>query len=235
MSSSSPDAPEQTDAEQADGEQADGPRRVRLDADDRREQILAAGQRLFAQQPYSSVSTAEVASEAGTTRTNLHYYFGTKRGLYVEVLRRFGQMPALPRARGQVATGERELSRLFARWLDVVEQNPQTIMTMIGTAAPGADPDVEAAFRDSLRAWEDRLITVLDLPDTPVCRARIRTFQGLVKAAIVEWLHRDALRKSDVHALMTETLLTIGLGTPPDVIVLGRAGQAGQALGPPAT
>lgn len=188
----------------------DGPRRVRLDADDRREQILAAAQRAFAQQPYSAVSTADVASAAGTTRTNLHYYFGTKRGLYVEVIRRFGQLPPLPGARGRATADPSELSRLFARWLDVLEQNPQTIMTMIGTAAPGADPEVEAAFRDSLRAWEDRLIALLDLPDGPVARGAIRSFQGLVKAAVVEWLHRDALTKADVHTLMTETLLAIG-------------------------
>jgi AcrR family transcriptional regulator len=198
MSSSSTEAP------------ADGRRRIRLDADDRREQILAAAQRLFAQRPYSSVSTTELAAEAGTTRTNLHYYFGTKRGLYVEVLRRFGQLPALPRSRGQVATGERELSRLFARWLDVLEQNPQTIMTMLGTSAPGVDPEVEAAFREGLRAWEDRLLAVLDLPDDPKGRARIRTFQGLVKAAVVEWLHREVLTKDDVHQLMVETLVAIG-------------------------
>lgn len=191
-------------------EVADGPRRVRLDADDRREQILMAAQRLFAQRPYSAVSTAELASEAGTTRTNLHYYFGTKRGLYVEVIRRFGQLPPLPRARGRATADPAELSRLFSRWLDVLEQNPQTIMTMIGTADPGADPEVEAAFRDSLRAWEDRLIALLDLPDSPVARGAIRSFQGLVKAAVVEWLHREALGKADVHTLMTETLLAIG-------------------------
>lgn len=184
-------------------------RRIRLDADDRRDQILEGARRLFAERPYSSVSTTELATAAGTTRTNLHYYFGTKRGLYLEVLREFGQLPALPAEGARRATGPAELSRLFARWLDVLEQHPQTIMTMIGTAAPGADPEVEAVFRDGLRAWEDRLIAVLELRDEPSTRALIRAYQGMVSTAIAEWLRSGSMTKAQVHNLLTRTLLCI--------------------------
>lgn len=183
-------------------------RRVRLDPDDRREQILDAAQQLFAERAYSEVSTSEIAAAAGTTRTNLHYYFGTKRGTYLEVLRRFGQLPPLPDDPGR-ATGPAELERLFRRWLDVLERNPQPMMTMIATIAPGADPDVEAIFREGLRAWEDRLIAILALPDDPVSRAMIRSFQGMVKDGLAEWLHRGSLTKEQVHALFTGTILGI--------------------------
>lgn len=183
-------------------------RRVRLDADDRREQILVAAQRLFAECPYAVVSTAHLAEAAGTTRTNLHYYFGTKRELYLEVLRRFGRLPALPPASGR-ATGERELRRLFARWLDVLEENRETIMTMIGAGSLGTDPDVEAVFQEGLRAWEDRLLAVLSIAATPANRARIRSFQGMVSAAVVQWLRAGELTKDQVHELLTSTLLAM--------------------------
>jgi AcrR family transcriptional regulator len=189
-------------------------RRVRLDADDRREHILDAAQRLFAERPYAAVSTTDLAVAAGTTRTNLHYYFGTKRALYLEVLRRFGQLPELPAQTAGRATGAAELDRLFARWLDVLEQHPQTIMTMIGIVAPGSDPEVESLFRDGLRAWEDRLLAVLDLPGDPVTRAMIRSFQGMVSAALAEWLHAASLTKAQVHALLTRTLLAIADQVP---------------------
>lgn len=187
-------------------------RRIRLDADDRRDQILKGARRLFAERPYSSVSTTELATAAGTTRTNLLYYFGTKRGLYIEVLRAFGQLPALPAESADRATGPAELDRLFSRWLDVLEQHPQTIMSMIGTVAPGADPEVEAVFRDGMRAWEDRLIAVLEMPDEPSTRAMIRSFQGMVAAAIAEWLHAGSMTKLQVHALLTRTLLAVADG-----------------------
>lgn len=190
------------------GAVSSGNRRVRLDPDDRREQILEVAQRLFAERAYSSVSTTDVANAAGTARTNLHYYFGTKRGLYLEVLRRFGQLPPLPADRTW-ATGTDELHRLFRRWLDVIERNPQPMMTMIGSVAPGSDAEVEAIFREGLRAWEDRLLAVLALPDDPATRAMIRSFQGMVKDALAEWLHRGTLTKGQVHDLLTGTLLGI--------------------------
>lgn len=188
---------------------ARGGKRIRLDADDRRDQILEGARRLFAARPYSSVSTTELATAAGTTRTNLHYYFGTKRELYLEVLREFGQLPALPAEGAGRSTGPAELDRLFARWLDVLEENPQTIMSMIGTVAPGADPEVEAVFRDGRRAWEDRLIAVLELPDETSMRAMIRSFQGMVSTAVAEWLNTGSLTKDQVHTLLTRTLLAL--------------------------
>lgn len=184
-------------------------RRVRLEADDRREQILTAAQRLFAERPYSAVSTTELARAAGTTRTNLNYYFRTKRDLYLEVLRRFGRLPALPPETRRRATGADELARIFTRWLDVLEDNREPIMTMIGTGLSGTDPEVEAVFSESLRAWEDRLLAVLEMADGPANRALIRAFQGLTAAAVVEWLRRETLTKGQVHELMTRTMLTI--------------------------
>lgn len=181
--------------------------RVRLDAEDRREQILTAAQRLFAERAYDTVSTTDLAAAAGTTRTNLHYYFGTKRGLYLDVLRRFGKLPPPPAA--SRATGVEEIDRLFARWLDVVEQNRQTFMTMVGAVNPHSDPEVERVLRDGMRAWEDRLLAVLALPDTRVNRANIRAFQGLVTSAMDEWLRRATLTKADVHRLLTRTLRSL--------------------------
>lgn len=185
-----------------------GPRR-RLEHVDRREQILAAARRVFGERPYADVSTTDLADAAGTTRTNLHYYFGTKRGLYLEVLREFGQLPALPPEVGRRATGPAEVERLFARWLDALEANPRTIMTMIGTIAPGSDPEVAAVFREGLRAWEDRLIAVLELRDSSAVRATVRSFQGMAASAVAEWLNAGTLTKQEVHALLTRALLAV--------------------------
>jgi AcrR family transcriptional regulator len=153
------------------------------------------------------VSTTELADAAGTTRTNLHYYFGTKRGLYLEVLRRFGRLPALPGVKG--ATGEREVERLFARWLDVIEENRETYVSMVRATGPLSDPDVEHVLRKGMQAWEDRLLLVLELPDTAANRALIRSFQGLVSSATYEWLRRGTLAKNDVRRLLTSSLITI--------------------------
>lgn len=191
-----------------DGTAAAGsPPRTRLTADDRRDQILKAGRRLFADRPYAEVSTTDVAEAAGTIRTNVHYHFGTKRGLYLAVLRQFGQLAELPQESAARMTGPAELDRLFARWLDVLEANPEMIRMTISALAPGADPEVAEVMRAGLRAWEDRLLFVLALQDTPTTRALVRSFQGLVSLAVTEWLDKGQLTKEQVLRLMTKTLL----------------------------
>jgi AcrR family transcriptional regulator len=182
---------------------------VRLDADDRRDQIMEAARRLFAERPYAKVSTTELAEAAETTRTNLHYYFGTKRALYLEVVREFGRLPELPPERESRATGPKELERVIGRFLRVLAQNPQTILTLVGTWAPGADPEVAAVFRVGSQAWQDRLLAVLELSDNSRTRAALRAWQGMVGAAIEEWLRSGRLTESEVRRLLTSTLWAI--------------------------
>lgn len=184
-------------------------RRVRLDADDRREQILGAARTLFAERPYGDVSITDLADSAGTTRTNLHYYFKTKRALYLEVVAEFGRLPALPPGAGSRATGPAELDRLIGRWLDVLAENPQTILTMVATWSPGADPAVAAAFLEGARAWQDRLLAVLELPDTTRTRASLQAFQGMAGVALEQWLKFGRLSKDEVLELLTSTLSAI--------------------------
>src|SRR5436190_21142166 len=68
-------------------------RRAYLQADDRRQQILAVAARQFAERNYDAVSMEEVAKEAGIARGLLHHYFGAKRELYLEVVRAMLAVP----------------------------------------------------------------------------------------------------------------------------------------------
>ncbi len=71
------------------------PRWRRLEPDERRSAILTAAIRVFGEQPYGSVQMAAVAKEAGVARGLLHHYFGTKRDLYLEVVRAMMFVPML--------------------------------------------------------------------------------------------------------------------------------------------
>lgn len=52
------------------------------------ERILAAAERVFAGAGFSGATMAQIASESGLPKANLHYYFGNKDGLYRAVLAR---------------------------------------------------------------------------------------------------------------------------------------------------
>ncbi|HZY75057.1 MAG TPA: helix-turn-helix domain-containing protein, partial [Jatrophihabitantaceae bacterium] len=72
---------------------AEAPRWRRLGPDERREQILDCAVRLFGERPYAAVSTTDIARAAGVARGLLNHYFGTKRDLYLEVVKAMVQMP----------------------------------------------------------------------------------------------------------------------------------------------
>lgn len=185
-------------------------RRVRLDADDRRERMIEAAQHLFADRDYESVSTAELARAAGTTRTNLNYHFGNKRNLYIEVLRRFASLPAsLPRGLARSDAPVADTARvLFVRWLDLVEENKASFTALL-RAQQSVDEDIATLFRGSLTAWEDRILVVTGMPSTESSRARIRAFQGMISAATSEWLDRGALSKDEVLELLVRTVTAL--------------------------
>ncbi len=68
----------------------------RLPRDERRRQILDAARRHFGEGYYSGVSTAEIAEAAGVSPGLVHHYFGSKRELYLEVVREMLRVPPLP-------------------------------------------------------------------------------------------------------------------------------------------
>lgn len=59
-----------------------------MPADERREQILTAATRAFAQGGYAGTSTDQVAKEAGVSQPYVVRMFGSKLDLFVDVLRR---------------------------------------------------------------------------------------------------------------------------------------------------
>lgn len=186
-------------------------RRTRLEADDRREQLILVAMKLFASKPYDSVSTADLTNAAGTTRTNLNYHFGNKRNLYLEALRRFAALPTTLPASIQETNVKDSVNRLFGRWLDYVAGNHEAFMALFYAQRSTAGDEVRILLEATLAAWEDRLLAVLGLPaDDSVARARVRAFQAMVGVATEEWLTRSTLTKSQVRELLTRTLLEVG-------------------------
>src|ERR1700729_3007126 len=103
---------------------APAPRWQRLDHDERRRQILACARRLFSERSYDAVSTTDLAAEAGVARGLLHHYFGTKRDLYLEVIRSLVRMPAQPVPLQAPGRGlEAVISASVDRWLTMLERN----------------------------------------------------------------------------------------------------------------
>jgi AcrR family transcriptional regulator len=196
------------------------PSRRRLAPDDRRQEILDAARRLFAQRPYTNVSTAEIAEAAGVARSLVHHYFGGIRGVFLAVAA--GGAAALSEARdaGPEVPFEERTAHNVAAGLDVIEANRETWLAVIGHPPDPADADIHAllvAARE--RNVERTLAANADLVrDTPAARHALRCFSAFTIEATRSWLVGDATRE-DTEALLLaagRNLLTVVIPTLPD-------------------
>jgi AcrR family transcriptional regulator len=186
-------------------------RRRRLEPDERREQILDCAVTLFRDRPYAAVSTTDIARQAGIARGLLNHYFGTKRDLYLAVVRR---MVLLPDGDLLPATGSLRIrvETSVDRFLDAVAGHGKTFVAVIGAEGVGADPEVEQilAAADDLAAG--KVLAALGLAGAAGQehhRALIRAYGGMVKATVREWAGRGALTREQAHLLLSRSLIAI--------------------------
>jgi len=183
----------------------------RADGDERRRRILASARRLFSGRGYSDVSTTEIAAEAGVARGLINHYFGTKRELYVEVVRemvRFRSQPVPEYVDG--ATPQARLDESIERWLDMVERNREAWLAAIGAEGLGHDPGIEAVLDAAREEATTRLIQVLGLGPAadapPELHAVLRAYGGMAEAATREWLERERWSREQVAAFLKAAL-----------------------------
>lgn len=178
----------------------------RLEPDARREQILACAARLFGERPYAEVSTTDIAAAAGVARGLLNHYFGTKRDLYLEVVRR---MVAVPEVDPVLVQGSlrRRIDTGVAWFLDSMSAHGRAFTAVTGAGGLGADADVEAILDDADDLAARQVLTVVGLdPDDDRQRALVRAYAGLAKAAVREWQRGSVVSREDVHRLLATSL-----------------------------
>ncbi len=188
------------------------PTAARLPPQERREQILQSAIRLFEERPHTSVSTAEIASAAGVARPLIHHYFGTRRDLYIEALRRLYFIAPIEPEEIPGDSLQERAEHLLDRWLDGVAWRPNIWLTFTASGGPGADPAVAAVLREADALIAQRLIDALKLgTSAPAERLLplVIAWGSLAKGSIHQWLAEGTLTKDDVRRVLVATLMTV--------------------------
>lgn len=186
-------------------------RRRRLEPDARREQILAVAIRLFGEKPYAEVSTTDVARLAGVARGLVNHYFGTKKDLYLEVVRVMLTVPAVAVER-LPGGGPHERADAMVNWfLDVVSRHSTSWLAAISAGGMAGDTDVDRVIDQAVDVAADGVLAAFGLGDHPpeALRGMARSYVGLAIYTAREWLQRGALTRDQVHTLLSTTLLTM--------------------------
>ncbi|MFH8793557.1 TetR/AcrR family transcriptional regulator [Streptomyces sp. NPDC017941] len=189
------------------------PRR-RLSTQERREQLLTVGARLFAQNPYDDVWIEQVAEIAGVSRGLLYHYFPTKRDFFAAVVQRESDRmlrlttaePGLP-VREQLGTG-------LDAFLGYVEGHAQGFRAF-HRAKEAGDPTVRAVYGEGLAAQERQILAALTAdPETAPLTAEpaalklaVRGWLAFMVAVCLEWLDEPELTRAQVRDLCARALL----------------------------
>jgi AcrR family transcriptional regulator len=115
-----------------------------------KEMILDGAEGLFAQHGFYGVSTRQVADEAGVDVALVHYYFGTKRGLFDAVFLR----------RAEILNAARLAS------LDAYERDHAGALTAEGAIAAFVHPLIDASLKGG-PGWKSYFALVAQVNNTP--------------------------------------------------------------------
>ena len=141
----------------------EAPQRTRMTADERRTVIIAAATEEFASGGLVGASTETIARKAGVSQPYLFQLFGTKKDLFLAVIRScFGRTrlafeeAARTYAPGAVEGCDSVLDAIGASYMRLLADRTLLLVQLQGYAAC-ADPEVRATVRDEFSALHRRV------------------------------------------------------------------------------
>jgi AcrR family transcriptional regulator len=179
-------------------------KRVRLEKDERREQIITAARPLLSTRPYDEVSLTDIADAAGVTRGLLHHYFGSKRDLYLAIVRDAFRVPLFPVPEDVPGLRSTEVwERSVDRWIDAVEADRGLWVAALDVGGIGHDAEVRTLLDAGREAVANRAFAAMGIGEpTPTMLALVRAYGGFSEEIAREWLIRGRLDREQVRVLL---------------------------------
>lgn len=184
--------------------EATRPTRRRLGARERQTAILAAASEAFAAAPYAEVAVPDIARAAGGSPAIVFHYFGSKEGLYAELL---------TQALGDLARRQAEADSALPPGTSARERVRTWVLAHLDHVAarerstrPSEEPPAAARARHQAIEADIAFLTDL-LQPTGAARDRFALvgFLGLLDAVGAAWV-RDGCPEADRHPLVDAAL-----------------------------
>jgi AcrR family transcriptional regulator len=188
-------------------------RRIRLENDQRRAQLLELAKRAFSDRAYDDVSIDDLAKVAGISKGLLYHYFPTKRDLYIAGLREISDelVEAIRRVPGTLPPIDRVRTSVDA-YLDHITRHSRAFVSLM-RGGIGSDPEVAAVVESVRTRLFEKLLAGSPFASLLAGDARfetaVRGWIGFVEAASIDWCANPRLTQPELRELMTQVLLQI--------------------------
>src|SRR3954452_22023656 len=178
------------------------PAYTRLDAGDRRRQLLARAVELFAEHGYDELSMAAFARAAGISKPLLYHYFPSKRDLFEAALTQAAEEHL---ARMEPDPGRPPGEQLMASldgFLDWIETNPGAYAKLMRSAGI---PEVRELIDRVREETTQRVVEGL-ADDRPIVRAAVRGWLWSMDGVCLSWVADPTLTRDEVRGVLLGTL-----------------------------
>jgi AcrR family transcriptional regulator len=197
-------------------------RRIRLDNDERRAQLLQLARQAFSDRSYDDVSIDDLAREAKISKGLLYHYFPTKRDLYVAGLREIAEelverctnipadLPPIERVRAGIGA-----------YLDHITQHSRAFVSLM-RGGIGSDPEVAQVVEGVRKRLADNF-----LEQTPFAamlskdvrfQTAVRGWIGFVEGASIDWCANPRLSQVELRELLASILFAIITTVAPQLL-----------------
>jgi AcrR family transcriptional regulator len=183
-------------------------KRTRLAPEQRREQLVLIGARLFAERPFSDVWIEEVADEAGVSRGLIYHYFPNKRDFYAEIVR-FGIRGAYDLTKpDETLPPDQWLSDGIDRLLKYVETNANAFRA-IYRGTHSVDDEIREVVREGRVRQTERMLLLIspDEPASETVRLAVEGWVSMLDALLLEWLDGREIERRKLVDLLAGSLM----------------------------
>ena len=201
-------------------------RRIRLENDQRRAQLLELARRAFSDRAYDDVSIDDLARVAGISKGLLYHYFPTKRDLYIAGLREISDelVEAITRVPDTLSPSDRVRTSVEA-YLDHITRHARAFVSLM-RGGIGSDPEVAAVVESVRTRLFEKFLSGSPFATLLAGDARfetaVRGWIGFVEAASIDWCANPRLTRQEMCELMTQILFEIMRVVAPAMIASAR-------------
>jgi AcrR family transcriptional regulator len=198
----------------------------RLNPTQRRSQILAVAEELFARRPYPEINVLDVAEAAGITPGLVYHYFDSKEGLLEAALEASAGRLLLASLPDSTLSIPRQWELGLKGYLDhVLAHRTAYINLFRGPAAH--EPGLQRIAERTRQTIIEHAMRVLGLNDrtTPATRLSLRGYLGYVESVILDWLEHESVPRATLERMIFKVVLaavTAGFDADPNLTLTPR-------------
>jgi AcrR family transcriptional regulator len=195
-------------------------KRVRLNPEARRAQLIELGVEMLATRTLDELSVEDIAQQAGISRGLLFHYFASKQEFHLEVARAAAKELIRRTQPDESQPPIEALHGSLREFIDYVEENPDNYKSLVRGAASG-DSDMRAIFDETRATLAQRVIGVvaaMGLQMGPRAELAVHGWVAFVEECVIRWIDTRTLDRDALQDLLAKSLPAVMLASTDEEI-----------------